>query len=368
MGFNPQLKPASDCAQLPLCVSCRHPYYHLLMIELRSDTFTLPGPGMLAAMMAARPGDDVFGEDESTNELQEYCAALFGYESALFCTSGTMANQIAISCHTRPGDEIICDALSHIHLYEGGGIAANSGVSVHLLRGDLGRISAAQAEAAIKPDNPHYPKTRMISLENTVNKGGGSCYRMDEIHRIHLLCRERGLILHLDGARLFNAMLATGTRPEEYGSRFDSISVCLSKGLGAPMGSVLLGSRDFIRQAIRVRKRWGGGWRQSAYMAAAGLYALKNQVHRLADDHRRALKLAAMLERRPEVAGLLPVETNIVIFHLKPSAGKSTDWVSRAAEKGILCAPFGEDAVRMVTHLGFTEEDLDSFSKKIMEI
>jgi threonine aldolase len=353
------------CAKVPDAYLAHTDY---IMVELRSDTFTLPGPAMLEAMMSARPGDDVFGEDASTNELQSYCAGLFGYESALFCTSGTMANQIAIACHTRPGDEIICDALSHIYLYEGGGIAANSGVSVQLLNGHLGRITAGQAAAVIKADNPHFPNTRMISLENTVNKGGGSCYHPDEIQKLQQLCRERGLIFHLDGARLFNAMLATGTRPPDYGSRFDSISICLSKGLGAPMGSVLMGSREFIHQAMRVRKRWGGGWRQSAYMAAAGLFALKNQVLRLSEDHRRAQQLAEILKRREEVEKILPVETNIVIFYLRSSWGSSGKWVARAAEKGILCAPFGDDAVRLVTHLDFSDQHLDFFSQKIKEI
>jgi threonine aldolase len=337
-------------------------------IELRSDTFTKPTPGMLEAMRSARIGDDVFGEDESTNELQEYCARLFGYEAALYCTSGTMANQIAISCHTRPGDEIICDALSHIYLYEGGGIAANSGVSVQLLYGDRGRISARHVAEVIKADNPHFPQSRMVSLENTVNKGGGSCYDLAEIRKIAGLCREKGIILHLDGARLFNALLANGNSPAEFGSLFDSISICLSKGLGAPMGSVLMGKKNFIHQALRVRKRWGGGWRQSGYMAAAGLFALQQQRERLAEDHVRAKQIAQILAKMPEVSSILPVETNIVIFYLDPSWGNSSKWISQAAGKGILGATFGENAVRLVSHLNFTDMDLDFFSEKMAEI
>jgi len=334
-------------------------------IELRSDTFTLPGPGMLEAMAAAKIGDDVFGEDPATNELQEYCARLFGFEAGLFCTSGTMTNQIAIACHTRPGDEVICDALSHIYLYEGGGIAANSGVSVQLLNGDRGRISAEQIEAVIKPDNVHFPCSRLVSLENTVNKGGGSCYDYHSILEIRALCRAKGLPLHLDGARLFNAMQATNTKPTDFGICFDSISVCLSKGLGAPMGSVLLGSAAFIQQARRVRKRWGGGWRQSGFMAAAGLYALRHQVNRLSEDHFHAQEIAGMIRKRPEVTEILPVETNIVLFHIDPKWGNAARWVQEAAGKNILCAPAGTHAVRMVTHLNFMLSDLNKFSEKL---
>jgi threonine aldolase len=320
---------------------------------------------MLEAMFSASVGDDVFGEDETCNQLQQYCAELFGYEAGLFCTSGTMANQIALNCWVRPGEEIICDAVSHIHLYEGGGIAANSGAAVHLLHGNLGRISAEQVTASVKPDNPHYPKSRLVSLENTVNRGGGSCYDLREIEKIRQVCQKYNLILHLDGARLFNAMLRTGTQPKDYGRLFDSISICLSKGLGAPVGSVLLGSKDLIHQALRVRKRWGGGWRQAGYLAAAGLFALKNQVERLEEDHLRAEIMADLIRKRAEVIEVLPVETNIVIFYLDPAWGDSGKWVNLAASAGILCAPFGNNAVRMVTHLDFTEQNLQEFSEKI---
>ena len=320
---------------------------------------------MREAMMAARIGDDVFGEDPATLELQEYCARLFGYEAALFCTSGTMANQIAIACHTRPGDEVICDALSHIYLYEGGGIAANAGVSVQLLEGNRGRISAGQIEKVIKADNPHYPVSRMVSLENTVNKGGGSFYDLAEIQAIRALCRKHGLILHLDGARLFNAMQVSNTHPADYGSLFDSISICLSKGLGAPMGSVLMGSKSFIHQAIRIRKRWGGGWRQSGFMASAGLFAIQHQVDRLADDHQMARRIAEEISKRSEVTSILPVDTNILIFSIDSAWGNSGKWVKAAEENGIRCAPFGDSAIRMVTHLDVSQEDFDFFSKKI---
>jgi threonine aldolase len=279
-----------------------------------------------------------------------------------------MANQIAINCWLRQGEEIICDELSHIHLYEGGGIAANSGAAVHLLQGNLGRISAEQVAASIKPDNPHYPKSKLVSLENTVNRGGGSCYNPEEIRRIRNVCDENKLNLHLDGARLFNAMVASGTKPKDYGSLFHSVSICLSKGLGSPMGSVLLGSREFIHQAVRVRKRWGGGWRQAGYMAAAGLFALKFQTERLAEDHRRAIEIAGLLQKRNEISHLLPVQTNIVIFYLNPGWGGSGKWVQMAEKSGIRCAPFGKDAVRMVTHLDFTDSDLQKFSEIISRI
>ena len=334
-------------------------------IELRSDTFTKPTPAMMEAIMEAKVGDDVFGEDETTNQLQNHCARLFGYEAALFCTSGTMANQIAISCWTRPGDELICDALSHVHLYEGGGIASNSGVAVQVLYGDRGRISADQVKSVIKEDNPHFPASKIVSLENTVNKGGGSCYEVAEIEKIKTVCTNRKLTLHLDGARLFNAMVFQNEKPETFGKLFDSISICLSKGLGAPMGSVLLGNKDLIHQATRVRKRWGGGWRQSGYMAAAGLFALKNHVSRLKDDHERAATIASILQSRSEVSKIMPVETNIVIFYVDPSWGNSSEWVSAAAKQGIGCATFGPDAVRMVTHLDFGDDELSKFSNKI---
>jgi threonine aldolase len=337
-------------------------------IELRSDTFTKPTPAMMEAIMEAKVGDDVFGEDETTNRLQNYCASLFGYEAALFCTSGTMANQIAISCWTKPGDELICDALSHVHLYEGGGIASNSGVAVQVLHGDRGRISADQVKSVIKEDNPHFPASKIVTLENTVNKGGGSCYEVAEIEEIKTLCANSKLTLHLDGARLFNALVFQNEKPETFGKLFDSISICLSKGLGAPMGSVLLGSKDLIHQAIRVRKRWGGGWRQSGYMAAAGLFALKNHVSRLADDHKRAETIASILLSRPEVSQIMPVETNIVIFYVDSLWGKSSEWVAAAAKLGIGCATFGPDAVRMVTHLDFGDDELNKFSNKIAGI
>jgi threonine aldolase len=327
-------------------------------IELRSDTFTRPGPGMLEAMLEARVGDDVFGEDAPTKTLEQTCASFFGFEEGLFCVSGTMANQIAIMVHTKPGDEVICDALSHIYLYEGGGIAANAGASVSLLQGDLGRLNARQISEAIQPDNDHYPKTRLVSLENTVNKGGGSIYSDSTLEEIHQLCRNRDLRFHLDGARLWNALIETGQSPSLFSQRFDSISVCLSKGMGSPMGSVLIGNKAFITEARRTRKRIGGGWRQSGFMAAAGLFALQNNFFRLKEDHHRARVLSDCLLGQPYVFEVLPVQTNIVLFTLH-SGLKSTDFVSAMKELGVLCAVFGPDKVRMVTHLDFSDKDLE---------
>lgn len=286
----------------------------MLNIELRSDTFTKPTPDMLQAMWSANVGDDVFGEDEATNQLEAKSAKLFGYEAALFCISGTMANQIAIAVHTKPGDEVICDELSHIYLYEGGGIMANANASIGLIHGDKGRITAAQVEANIKPDNIHYPISRLVSLENTMNKGGGSIYNFSEIKAIQQICLQNNLSLHCDGARLFNALVETQNSTLEYGAVFDSISVCLSKGLGAPMGTVLLGDKSFIKQARRVRKRFGGGWRQSGYMAAAGIYALDHHIDRLKEDHRRAKELGKIMEELSIVQEVYPIQTNIVIF------------------------------------------------------
>lgn len=326
-------------------------------IDLRSDTVTRPTKGMLDAMFSAPVGDDVFQDDPTVNALEEKAAALFGYEAALFCPSGTMTNQIAIKVHTQPGDEVICDALSHIYLYEGGGMMSNSHVSATLLTGDYGRIFAEQVQDSIKADDIHAPVSRLVSLENTVNKGGGCYYDLKEIARIKAVCIENNLSLHLDGARLFNALVETGETPLQYGQVFDSISICLSKGLGCPVGSLLLGTKAFIKQARRVRKRFGGGWRQAGYLAGAGIYALDHHVARLKEDHRRAKELEGIVLEVPEVTGVLPVYTNIVIFELADGL-LSTDYVAKLAAVGIRCAPFGKDKVRLVTHLDFDDDQL----------
>ena len=292
-----------------------------MTIDLRSDTVTKPTPAMREVMFAAAVGDDVYAEDPTVRTLEEKAARRFGMEAGLFCPSGTMTNQIAIRVLTRPGDEVICDRLAHVYNYEGGGIAVNAGASTRLLSGERGRFSPQDVLDNLNPDDVHYPASRLVALENTVNKGGGCCYTLPQIAAISRVCRENRLFLHLDGARVFNALVATGEDATEYGRYFDTISVCLSKGLGAPVGSVLLGNRETIRQAKRVRKVMGGGWRQAGYLAAAGIYALDHHVHRLKDDHRRARELAETLSRLPFVEEILPVDTNIVIFRLNEAVG-----------------------------------------------
>ncbi len=336
-----------------------------MQLDLRSDTVTRPTPEMLYAMMTAPVGDDVFGDDPTVKALEATAAARFGLEAGLFCASGTMTNQIALAVHLQAGDEVICDALSHIYLYEGGGLMANARASVRLLTGDRGRISAEQIDDAVNnPHDIHLPVTRLVSLENTMNKGGGSYYRIPEIAAIRDVCDRHGLALHLDGARVFNALVETGENPAEYGRLFDTISVCLSKGLGCPVGSVLLGSRAFIEKARRVRKRFGGGWRQAGFLAAAGLFALENNVERLREDHRRARAIGGMLRQLPEVVDMLPVDTNIVIFQLAPGR-LATDYVAHLKERGILAAPFGKDKVRFVTHLDFGDDHLAELERRL---
>lgn len=336
-----------------------------MTIELRSDTFTKPNPAMLEAMFSAEVGDDVFEEDYTVKTLEEKTARMFGYEAGLFCTSGTMTNQIAINVHVNQGDEVICDALSHVYLYEGGGIAANSSASVNLLQGNRGRLSAPQISEAIHEDNVHYPISRLVSLENTVNKGGGCYYQLAEIQKIKTICEEKNMALHLDGARLFNALVETQENPLEYGKVFDSISICLSKGLGIPVGSVLLGTSEFIKKARKVRKRWGGGWRQAGYLAAAGIYALENNIDRLKEDHARAREIGKIMEGISEVEDIYPVDTNIVIFKLDDKILVS-DYVQKLNEKGIKASPFGKHLVRFVTHLDFKDEHLGEFRKRIL--
>lgn len=320
---------------------------------------------MREAMIQARIGDDVFGEDPSTRELETYCADLLGFEAGLFCPSGTMANQIGLHIHLRPGDEVICDALSHVYLYEGGGIASNSMASVNLLTGDRGRIRAAQIEAAIQPMDVHHPVSRLVSLENTANKGGGSVYPLDWIREISDFCKARNLFLHLDGARIWNAWVAQPFELRELGRLFHTASVCLSKGLGAPVGSVLLGSQQDISQARRVRKRWGGGMRQSGFLAAAGLYALQYQMERLHEDHEKAQSIGKLLAGKSWIKEVMPVETNIVIASLREEAGSPADRVKRLKELGIFASPFGADKIRFVTHLDFSEEDLRIFAQQL---
>ena len=310
---------------------------------------------MLEAMFKAPVGDDVFGEDPSVNELEAHSASLFGMEAALFCPSGTMTNQIGIKCHTQPGDEVICDKTSHVYLYEGGGIAFNSGCQVKLIDGNRGMLTAEDVKTAINPDDVHKPVSTLVCLENTVNRGGGGCYNMKEIVRIKEVCAANGMKFHLDGARLFNALVATGETEKEYGTVFDSISICLSKGLGAPVGSVLIGDTAFIKKARRVRKVFGGGMRQAGYLAAAGMYALQNNKERLAIDHIHAKQIAEELLKKDFTGKMLPVETNIVIFEVKDGPNP-VDFCEHMKKNGILCLPISATQVRMVTHLDVSRE------------
>lgn len=326
-----------------------------MIIDYRSDTVTRPTAEMKAAMFAAPVGDDVFGEDPSINELERFAAELFGMEAALYCPSGTMTNQIAIKCHTQPGDEVICDVSSHIYQYEGGGIALNSGAQVKLINGDRGRITAEQVQDSINADDVHKARTSLVSLENTSNRGGGSCYDFDEIRRIREVCNAHNLALHLDGARLFNAMVAKKESPKDYGEVFHSISICLSKSLGCPVGSLVLGTRDFIRKARRIRKVFGGGMRQAGYLAAAGIYALQNNIERLEVDHNHARQLAEALGRKDFVGTVLPVETNIVIFSVKDRFTPQS-LVSKMKEENIYWYAISPTQVRIVTHLDITPD------------
>jgi threonine aldolase len=328
------------------------------MIDYRSDTVTQPTPAMLDFMHQAPLGDDVFGEDPSIIQLETKTATLFGMEAGLFCPSGTMTNQIALKTHTQAGDEIICDELSHIYQYEGGGIAFNSGCSVKLLQGDRGRINAEQVKAAINPEDVHKPITSLISLENTTNRGGGACYDFRAIEQIKELAVQHDLGLHLDGARLFNAIVHKNESPLSYGKTFDSISICLSKGLGAPVGSVLIGKTAFIKKARRWRKVFGGGMRQAGMLAAAGIYALDHHVERLKEDHQNALLISACLEKKSFVEHILGVETNIVIAQI---GGKYTATSLAAAlkEQGILTIAMTPTLIRFVLHLNITKEQIE---------
>lgn len=328
------------------------------MIDLRSDTVTQPSPEMRAFMLAAPVGDDVFKEDPSVLELEAYAAQLFGKEAALFCSSGTQTNQIAINVHVQPGGEVICHEESHIYKYEGGGIAKNSGASVRLLSGDRGRITAASIEKWINPPHDvHFPLTQLVSLEDTANRGGGAIYDVAELQKIRELCTKLGLPLHLDGARVFNALIENGMEAAQYGQFFDSISVCLSKGLGAPVGSVLLGTKSFIERARRVRKVMGGGMRQAGIIAAGGLYALKNNTSRLADDHRHAKALELALQKCSYISEVVPVQTNIVVAILKDESARD-HLLAKLLENKIHCMAFGPGMIRMVTHLDVSEQDI----------
>ena len=335
-----------------------------MQIDLRSDTVTKPSNGMIEAMMTAKLGDDVYAEDPSVNALEARVATMFGKPKALFFPSGTMANQTAIKLHTQPGEQLVCDAYSHVYNYEGGGVSFNSGVSCKLVDGHRGMMTAAQVEAAINPpDFYHSPLTSLVSLENTTNKGGGACWDYQEILKIKSVCDSHKLGLHLDGARLWNALISKSETPQQYGDVFDTISVCFSKGLGAPVGSVLLGNENLMNKALRIRKMLGGGMRQVGLLAAAASYALDHQYDRLKEDHQKAKEIAEVLNQLEAVSSVEPVETNIVIFKL--SSNNSQDlFLNNLKSHNVLLSDMGGGKLRMVTHLDYT----DAMHTNLLEI
>ncbi|PQJ82089.1 threonine aldolase family protein [Polaribacter glomeratus] len=327
-----------------------------MIIDLISDTVTRPTKGMLDAMMHAKVGDDVFKSDPTVNALQEKAAAMFGMEDALFFPSGTMANQTAIKLHTQPGDKLICDKYAHVYNYEGGGAAFNSGVTCKLIDGHRGMFTAKQLEEAVSGRSDiHVPYSRLVCIENTTNKGGGACWDFSELEKLQKISKENNLAFHLDGARLFNALVEKEETPKQYGQLFDTISICLSKGLGAPVGSILLGSKEHIAKALRIRKLFGGAMRQIGFLAAAGIYALDNHVARLADDHQKAKEIGVVLASLSYVTKVEPIETNIVIFYVDEVIG-DTNFINKMKEKNILLTPMGEGKIRIVTHLDYTNE------------
>ena len=327
-----------------------------MIIDLISDTVTKPTPEMLQAMMSANVGDDVFKMDPTVNALEQKVAKLFGMEDALFFPSGTMANQTAIKLHTQPGDLVIADKYAHIYNYESGGVAFNSGVTCKLINGERGMFTASQIEeiASAKPQI-YLPYTRLICLENTTNKGGGACWDFREIEKIHKVAKQNNLGFHLDGARLFNALVAKNESPKQYGKLFDTISICFSKGLGAPIGSMLIGTKEMMQKALRLRKLLGGGMRQVGFLAAAANYALDHHVERLAEDHKKAKEIATVLESCSYITKIEPVETNILIFYVDDKIG-ADHFIEKMAEKNILLTPMGEGKIRIVTHLDYTDK------------
>jgi threonine aldolase len=342
------------------------------MIDLRSDTVTKPTPGMLAAMAAADVGDDVFGEDPTVNELERRTAATFGLEAGLFVPSGTMANQIAVRVHCRPQDEVLIESTSHVYLWEGGGPAALSGVTCRTIdsRTRNGLLCEADLVGKVRPPTDlHAVRTRMVSLENTHNRGGGAVYSPDAVAAISRWARQNGLAMHLDGARIWNAIVKTGVGANKWAEMFDTVAVCFSKGLGAPVGSMLLGPRDLIAHGRRIRKLFGGAMRQAGYLAAACLYALDNHVERLAEDHENAQIIAEAVADVPGLTLTPPeVETNLVWFEVDAKHGTAKQVSERLKAHGVRVAPLGENVVRAVTHLGVTRDECIKAAGVIREL
>jgi threonine aldolase len=339
-----------------------------MMINLISDTVTKPCENMLKAMINAKVGDDVFKEDPTVNKLEEMIAQMFGMESALFFPSGTMANQTAIKIHTNPGDQLICDKYAHVYNYEGGGVSFNSGVSCKLIDGERGMFTNKQVLESINPpDFYHSPKTSLVCVENTTNKGGGACWDLEELKKIKKTCNDNNLSFHLDGARIWNALVRTNKKPKDFGSIFNSISVCLSKGLGCPSGSVLIGSKEFINKAIRIRKILGGGMRQVGYLAACGIYALENNIKRLNIDHLKAKEIEHVLSGMSIVKKVEKVETNIVIFETEANFSSEL-FLNMLNKNGVNLISMGDNKLRLVTHLDYSDEMHKSFLKILNDL
>jgi threonine aldolase len=329
-------------------------------IDLRSDTVTRPTPEMRKAMFEAQVGDDVFGEDPTVNALQEKGAALLGKEAALFVASGTMANQLSIKAHTQPGDDVIIEAAGHAMNLEGGASAVLSGVQFYPIPGNRGIFDAEQVEAAIRGDDVHLPVTRLVVIENTHNRGGGTVFPLENILKIREVAARRGLRMHMDGARLWNACVASGISPKEYAAPFDSISVCLSKGLGCPAGSLVVGSREFIKRVHRFRKMVGGGMRQVGFLAAAGIYALDHHINRMEEDHRKAQKMAQGLAGiKTLIIHPGEVETNILYFDVSPSERTAQEVTAALRQKGVRVHPTAKTRIRCVAHLDVSFADID---------
>jgi len=339
-----------------------------MKIDVRSDTLTKPTPEMLEYMMKAEVGDDVYKEDPTVNALESKLARMFNMDSALYFPTGSMANQAAIKMHTQPGEQLITDQYAHVFNYEGGGVSFNSGVSCKLIQGHRGMITASQVEESINPpDFYHSPLTTLVCIENTTNKGGGACYDLEEIKKIKEVCDNNNLGLHLDGARLWNALVATGTKAGDYGELFDTISVCLSKGLGAPMGSVLIGKQSFMDKAMRIRKVLGGGMRQMGYMAAAGIYALDNHIDRMEQDHKKAKELGEVLKQCDFVSTVESVDTNILIFNLNKRVNQNL-FIKTLEQKEIFLSDMGQGKLRIVTHLDYTDEAHSYFCEYLLTL
>lgn len=339
------------------------------MIDLRSDTVTKPTPAMRQAMMAAEVGDDVFGEDPTVNALQEKAAQLLGKEAAIFVASGTMANQLSIKAHTQPGDEVIIEAGAHAMNFEGGAGAVLSGVQFFGIPGNRGIFDASQVEAAIRPDDAHFPVSRLIIIENTHNRGGGTIFPLAKILQIKEVAHKRGLRMHMDGARLWNACVASGNSPAQYAAPFDSIAVCLSKGLGCPAGSLVVGSKDFIKRVHRLRKMVGGGMRQIGFLAAAGIYALDHHIERLGEDHQKAKKMAlGLAEIKNVTINPAEVETNILYFDVSRAEKTAQELVLSCRQLGVLLHPTGKTRIRCVTHLDVSFADIDQALKIIAQV